>query len=234
MPFRLSAPPRRSISTHYGDERMTGLGKLFVSLNGRNVVRSGHSRDGSRCGGKRTFRFKQQNHESSHSNLAPIVPFLKSLHCVAVEVFHEPLVKSRLWRILADMAEHWIEAAQALEISGDRICLCTRLHAGLIAARARSMTIEGQTAHNATVPASFWWAKGHEAAEQDWASGDFSTWIDREKQVFVFGVTLALSAVLEIVAFENRALIARKLSVAGSTEWILAKDARRLAYDRFR
>lgn len=132
------------------------------------------------------------------------------------------------------MAEHWIEAAQALEISGDRISLCTRLHAGLIAARARTITVEGQTAHGATVPASFWWAKGHEALEQDWASGDFSTWIDREKQVFVFGVTFALSAVLEMMPFERRALIARELSVAGSPDWIPAKEARRLAYDKFR
>ncbi len=132
------------------------------------------------------------------------------------------------------MAEQWIEAAKALEISGDRISLCTRLHAGLIAARARSITIEGKTTHGATVPASFWWAKGHDALEQDWASGDFSTWIDREKQIFVFGVTFALSAVLEMVAFENRAVIARKLSVAGSVDWIPTKEARRLAYERYR
>lgn len=132
------------------------------------------------------------------------------------------------------MAEHWIEAAQALEICGDRISLCTRLHAGLIAARARSITIEGQTAHGATVPASFWWAKGHEALEQDWASGDFSTWIDREKQVFAFGVTFALSAVLEMMPFERRAIIARELSVAGSSDWTPALEARRSAYERFR
>lgn len=132
------------------------------------------------------------------------------------------------------MAEHWIEAAQALEICGDRFSLCTRLHAGLIAARARSIKVEGQTAHDATVPASFWWAKGHEALEQDWASGDFSTWIDREKQVFVFGATFALSAVLEMVPFERRALMSRELSIAGSTDWITAKEARRLAYDQFR
>lgn len=93
--------------------------------------------------------------------------------------------------------------------------------------------MDGQTTHGATVPATFWWAKGHEALNQDWLAGDFSTWIDREKQVFAFGVTFALSAILDMVAYEDRALIARKLSVAGSAQWITAKEARRLAYNRF-
>lgn len=132
------------------------------------------------------------------------------------------------------MAEHWIDAAEALEIAGDRISLCTRLYAGLIPARARTLTIDDKSADGATVPKSFWWAKGHAALEQDWASGDFSTAIDREKQVFAFGVTFSLSAVLEMVAFEDRALIARRLSAAGSGGWVSAKEARRLAYDRFR
>jgi len=81
---------------------------------------------------------------------------------------------------------------------------------------------------------AFWWAKGHEALEQDWASGDFSTWIQSKQQLFAFGVTFPLSKILEMVAFEKRATISRKLSVAGSHEWIPAKEARRLAYDRFR
>lgn len=131
------------------------------------------------------------------------------------------------------MAEHWIDATQALEIAGDRIALCTRLHAGLIAARARTLTMDGEEAHGVAVPKSFWWATGHEALEQDWASGDFSTWIDREKQVLAFGVTFPLSGILEMVTFEQRAMIAHKLSVAGSPDWIPAKEARRLAYDRF-
>lgn len=65
------------------------------------------------------------------------------------------------------MAEHWIDAAEALEIAGDRISLCTRLYAGLIPARARTLTIDDKSADGATVPKSFWWAKGHAALEQD-------------------------------------------------------------------
>lgn len=132
------------------------------------------------------------------------------------------------------MAEHWIEAAQALDIAGDRISLCTRLHAGLIASRARTLSIGGQESDGVKVPKAFWWANGHEALEQDWASGDFSTWIEHKQQLIAFGVKFSLSDVLEMVPFERRAIIARQLSVAGSPDWISAKESRRLAYDRFR
>lgn len=131
------------------------------------------------------------------------------------------------------MAEHWITAAKALDIVGDRYSLCTRLHAGLIAARAKTLTADGASKQDADVPASFWWAKGHEALEQDWTRGDFSTWIDRSKQVFAFGVTFPLTQILEMIAFEDRALIARRLSVAGSADWVSAKEARRLAFEQF-
>ena len=38
------------------------------------------------------------------------------------------------------------------------------------------------------VPKEFWWAEGHEALEQSWQVGDFSTWIDRERHIRAFGV----------------------------------------------
>jgi hypothetical protein len=52
-------------------------------------------------------------------------------------------------------------------------------------------------------------------------------------QVFALGVTLPLSQILEMVAFEKRALIARQISVAGSADWLPAKEARRLAYENY-
>lgn len=94
--------------------------------------------------------------------------------------------------------------------------------------------MDGQEFHNVAVPQNFWWAKGHEALEQDWSSGDFYTWIEHKMQIFAFGVTFPLSAVLDMVAFEKRAIIARSLSVSGSPDWIPALQARRLAYDLFR
>ena len=132
------------------------------------------------------------------------------------------------------MAEQWIDAEQALKIAGDPISLCTRLSAGLITARAQKLTMDGQEFHNVDVPLSFWWAKGHAALEQDWSSGDFYTWIEHKMQVSAFGVRFPLSSVLEMVAFEKRAIIARSLSVSGSPDWIPALQARSLAYERFR
>lgn len=131
------------------------------------------------------------------------------------------------------MTEHWITAAKALEIVRDEYSLCTRLRAGRIVARAQTLTRDGISKQDAAVPASFWWADGREALEQDWVRGDFSTWVDSMTQVFALGVVFPLSQILEMVAFEQRALIARQISVAGSAEWVSAKEARRLAYDKY-
>lgn len=132
------------------------------------------------------------------------------------------------------MAEQWIDAEQALKIAGDPISLCTRLSNRMITARAQKLTMDGQEFHNVEVPLTFWWAKGHEALEQDWSSGDFYTWTEHKMQVSAFGVRFPLSTVLEMVAFEKRAIIARSLSVSGSPDWISAMQARSLMFDQFR
>lgn len=80
----------------------------------------------------------------------------------------------------------------------------------------------------ADIPANFWWAEGHSALEQNWKSGDFSTWIKQERHLQAFGVSFALSGLLEMVDFVQRPIVARKLSVAGDPDWIAAKDARRI------
>ncbi len=127
------------------------------------------------------------------------------------------------------MVEHWIPASKAIEIVQDKLALCSRLHAGLISARADLLIIDHKEEREAAIPRGFWWAEGHAALVQDWRSGDFETWIDQKVQCKAFGVTLALSQVLEMIAFEKRALIARSLSVAGDPDWISARDARRIA-----
>ena len=45
--------------------------------------------------------------------------------------------------------------------------------------------------HDHDVPKEFWWAEGHEALEQDWATGDFSTWHEKRIEMKAFGVTFA-------------------------------------------
>lgn len=136
------------------------------------------------------------------------------------------------------MAEHWISAATARDIVAQppdsaigTYALCNRSFAALVKTKARLFTIkkQGLRLENAEVPAAFWWAGGHEALEQDWATGDFSTWIKREEEWQAFGVSFALSGVLEMLPTERRADVTRRLSVAGRAEWVSAAEASLLA-----
>ena len=130
------------------------------------------------------------------------------------------------------MGEHWIDASTARELAGGNLAICERLHAGLIASRARLFTVSGTRHENVALPTQFWWAKGHEALEQNWRTSDFSTWIDNRDHWQAFGVTFALSGVLDMLPFERRGVLARSLSVAGNSEWVSAQEARRFAYEK--
>lgn len=131
------------------------------------------------------------------------------------------------------MAEQWIDAATALEIvvaptgslRGGIESLCDRAHMGLVKSRAKLFVVGDRRTENADVPAKFWWAGGHEALEQNWSTGDFSTWINRQVHLRAFGVTFALSAVLEMLSAEQRVLVARRLSVVGNAAWMPAREA---------
>jgi hypothetical protein len=135
------------------------------------------------------------------------------------------------------MADQWIDAATAASIvangpeeqTGKR-SLCTRAHHGLIKARARFIISSSagrseRRVRNALVPRDLWWAGEHEALKQDWASGDFSTWIDQRVQLQAFGVRFALDGLLDMLGPDRRPAIARSLSVVGSDEWVSTPDA---------
>ncbi|WP_156363623.1 hypothetical protein [Sphingomonas sp. Leaf357] len=92
--------------------------------------------------------------------------------------------------------------------------------------------IDDERQEDVEVPQEFWGAEGHEALDQDWVSGDFSTWIDHSAHWQAFGVTFGLSGLLEMLPVERRGVVAHGLSVAGSPEWIPAKGARQFAYER--
>lgn len=94
--------------------------------------------------------------------------------------------------------DEWVRAAEAVAmlkpILGDysaRFRICERAFAGLIRARAEQFHQGSRTFQNHDIPKEFWWAKGHEALDQDWAAGDFSTWIDQKFELKAFGVTFA-------------------------------------------
>ena len=131
---------------------------------------------------------------------------------------------------MAHMAEQWIEASAALRIAGNIDSLCARLHSGLAQSRAAKFEVGDEVRIDAVVPKGFWWAEGHESLKQDWATGDFSTWIDQKHHRRAFGVQFALSGLLEMVDFERRPVIARSFSVAANNDWLSASEARRFWY----
>jgi hypothetical protein len=103
--------------------------------------------------------------------------------------------------------DEWISAAQALAMVktvmseySARIRICERAYEGLIRARAEHFSFGSDKSTNVDIPAPFWWAKGHEALEQDWVAGDFSTWIKRGSvQLKAFGVTFALADIQKLL-----------------------------------
>jgi len=51
----------------------------------------------------------------------------------------------------------------------------------------------------APLPKEFWWAEGHDALIQDWATGDFSTWIDDKFHLQAFGTEFSRADVLAML-----------------------------------
>lgn len=137
---------------------------------------------------------------------------------------------------MAEPAEQWIPAAQARQLVGDSfddcVAICTRANAGLIKARAELVVTAGRKFKETLLPVEFWWAQGHAALVQNWATGDFSTWIDSANQWRAFGVHFALDGLLQMLPVERRAMVAKSVSVVGKTEWLGALEARRFAYQR--
>jgi hypothetical protein len=125
------------------------------------------------------------------------------------------------------MAEHWISAETALALVKDRIAICTRAHFGLVKAKARLLVSSAGQKEHASVPDWFWWAKGNEALDQNWHTGDFETSIRAKYRVTAFGVTFALSGILDMLPAEKRAELKRSLTVAGNAAWITAREALR-------
>jgi hypothetical protein len=104
------------------------------------------------------------------------------------------------------MPKDWISAAEALEriekVSGldaARRTICSRAHAGLIEAKAARLIWHKRTKDDCIVPKEFWWARGEAALKQNWAAGDFETWIDREYHLLAYGVSFARAGIDAIV-----------------------------------
>ena len=106
--------------------------------------------------------------------------------------------------------EEWISAAEAVAMLkpimteySARIRICERAYGELIHARAEQFHVDQQVSHNQDIPKEFWWAEGNQALEQDWATGDFSTWIDHRIHLKAFGVTFARADIEKLVPPPN-------------------------------
>ncbi len=135
------------------------------------------------------------------------------------------------------MAQHWIPAPTALslldELSGGHVgkqALVTRARAGTLKASARLLDIEGDTKNEVVLKPAFWdWDRYSESLER-WEVGDFSVVHDGLRHHAV-GVHFDLLGLLELLPAERRSEFARRVSVAGSGEWMTAKAARAFTYN---
>jgi nucleoside phosphorylase len=91
--------------------------------------------------------------------------------------------------------EEWISSAEAIQMLKPTMnpliayqSICTRAHSGLVRARTERYEVDSRVADNCEVPKEFWWAKGRDALQQNWATGDFETWIDQRQHLKAFGV----------------------------------------------
>jgi hypothetical protein len=140
---------------------------------------------------------------------------------------------------MATIPEIWVPANKALsivarELGGEHLAalaICERARARLLVATAELLILDETRSSDALVPAEFWWAEGREALEQDWARGDFSTWIDRDVEARAFGVQFDFESLRKLLSPENVAMVLRELSVRSDPAWISASQARRFMYE---
>ncbi|WP_260581344.1 hypothetical protein [Sphingopyxis sp. PET50] len=104
------------------------------------------------------------------------------------------------------MEEEWLAARDALAflqrvapLTDQRRTICARAHAGLIQARAETLILPSGKHSNANIGEDFWWAEGGAALNQNWTTGDFSTWINQKFQVKAFGVSFLADDIYAVV-----------------------------------
>lgn len=102
--------------------------------------------------------------------------------------------------------DDWLSAAEALRrvelVMGEyqaRHAIAARAHDGLVRSRAERFIKHRETFDDAELPKEFWWAEGHEALEQNWVAGDFSTWINRTWQWKAYGVRFLESDIAKLI-----------------------------------
>ena len=110
----------------------------------------------------------------------------------------------------------WLPAAEALRRVGQimtgtqaRYAIADRAHDGLVRSRAVRFVKHRETHDNVELPKEFWWASAHEALEQNWAVGDFATWIDRAYQWKAYGVRFSRDDIEAMIPRRERLALDR-------------------------
>jgi len=108
----------------------------------------------------------------------------------------------------AEESRSWIPAAEAVALLKPvfksaylaQMTICKRAHAGLIRARAERFVTNGKQRNLPEIPKGFWFAEGHEALNQTWATGDFDTWVERGSlHLEAFGVSFARADIEKMI-----------------------------------
>jgi hypothetical protein len=154
-----------------------------------------------------------------------------------------------LLRELPTLPVEWIPASTAYDLLdnanvGDlAVAICSRAFEGLVRATAQKFTWEDRPGRNGSgkhekldceVPPKFWWAKGFNALESNWDTGDFSTWIDQTYEWKAFGVQFAkadIEAMLPKRIEQPAAQQAEEEVIPSSGGEAVTSRARNLAHD---
>lgn len=128
------------------------------------------------------------------------------------------------------MAEQWIPAHKAYEIIGSELRLTSMLRNGLLKAKAGMISSSSDEYARNPIRSDFWQTDRYHEFKADWHSGYCSNVFEGTIEVYISGLTIELSGLLEAVPADERGLLARSLSVAGDPDWIPALEARRLCF----
>jgi len=125
--------------------------------------------------------------------------------------------------------------------------ICKRAHDGVIRARAEHFIVDGRKEDGVELPQKFWWAEGDAALEQNWDTGDFSTWVDHDQvELKAYAVSFDRVSIEKMVPTKSRppeTPVAKAISKVvfighgGDNAWLILKEfinARlKLPYEEF-
>jgi hypothetical protein len=108
---------------------------------------------------------------------------------------------------MADDSEEWISARDAVKLlkpvtGGEysaQMTICERANDGLIRSRALRYVADGDERDNVGLKQGFWRHRGHTGLEQNWNTGDFAFWSDRDTYCRAYGVEFLRADIMKMV-----------------------------------